>query len=446
MSDKYYSDKMKQPHKESEQQPLSTGSVFSALLMTVVICGIGFGLKHLHEYVPIDKGILDIISVVVLFGGGLLLVSGSVFVGFLPLKLARDGRTKMALDLALLNASIMGRLSPLSMETVGLRITVANVARSHAKFQLAETFSRKAIDGVHEFARALEEFKQRRQLSGKGTTSVATQFFRNDAFKEAEAGLLLGWSLWDQGKFDEAQTVAERSVKSMKDAIDLETQPQKTWDKSGPKGIKAVLDFDLTEHMAKQSADFTVKGAMPFNYVWLSNTFDLLSQITAKKGEADSSKRYIKESLAALEAGEQCDSVHMVTHLHNKSCALLMLGDARAAKAESEKAMQLAEKYKPSKGLVSSIHTVLGESSRRLGMKSEAQKHLNTALSAREKLLPKDHPEVAEVQHYLARLYKDMGKRTDAKKMFEKCIETTLNSLPQTHIDVVERKREMAQV
>lgn len=449
MSDRYFSDKLKQPqisYTEPEQQTRVGRSEYGTFLLVAVMVGIAFGMKYLHLFAPVDKKTLDIVCPIILLGGGSLVVLGTVYLGFLPLQLAQDGKTKMALDLALLNSSIMGKLFPQSMETIGLRITVANVARSHAKFQLAETFARKAIDAVHEFAQSFEQFKQKQQLSGKQTKSIAMQLYRNDAFKEAEAGLLLSWSLWDQGKFDEAQTVAERSAKSMKDAIERETQPQKTWDKSDPKGIKDALDFNLTEHMAKQSADLTVKGAMPFNYACLSNTLDLLALIAAKKGEGDSSRRYIRESLAALEAGKQCDSVHMVTHLQNKSCALLNLGDARAAKVESEKALQQAEKYKPSKSLVSSIHAVLGEAHRRLGMRTEAQKYLNTALSAREKLYPKDHPEIAEVQHYLARLYKDMGKRTDARNMFEKCIETTLNSLPQTHVDIVERKREMAQV
>jgi tetratricopeptide (TPR) repeat protein len=431
----------------TEEKPVTRKEKISSGLSLLAFVGFFMSILYAVDHIGLSPEHAKVAGAVAVFGGGLLMVTVCGTVGFLPLLLSAKGRTKEALGLAQFNSKVMTLIAPKSSETAGLYLTVAKVARDDANYDLSEQFARRSIEAAQDFNQALIAYRERMLKSAKKSPlDSGVELARVSVFTEPEAQLILAWTLYEVGRHDEAEEAAKQSMYLMRAAIEGETNPAKQWDKSDPKNIVDILNYDFTKKLAEKTAKATVKSSMPFNLALLANTYDLLAEIAARKGDSDQARRFIRDSFNTVQDNMLGDTVHAITHHQNKACSLLYLGDARAAKTECELALQLANKHKPSQSLYSSTYTVLGEACRQLNMKQEAEEYLKKAVAIREKIYPQNHPYLAETRHYLARTYKDMGRKDDAKVLLEQSISGTQLTLPATHIDVSERRRELAQV
>jgi serine/threonine-protein kinase len=170
-----------------------------------------------------------------------------------------------------------------------------------------------------------------------------------------------------------------------------------------------------------------------------------LGELQARAGDARAGETTLGEALETAAAGHDdallarvwTELVNVVGYYQARYPEALVLGRAAetaVARAGGDEALR------------SRLLVALGVVAQERGQPEEARKRLEAALSSREKTLGTDHPEVAEIRHYLGAAYMDLGRLADARRTLERALATWQRTLGPGHPAIARTLSNLAEV
>lgn len=370
----------------------------------------------------------------VLFFSGLTLAALYGLASGVPLLVAASGRTQLAQELAkrwVAFTKAIGRDSP---DHVEAQLNASRICRLNADFDEALGYLDSTMQTIVRRREMLSNLPEPKSNSRRMQRMSALMDRMYD-YQEPKVYHLRAFCYYDKGDFEEAICNAQTAVSKVRNVRLSDAFEAKRRDQNDN-----ILTKDLIEVTARPK-----RGDKRDQHLAAieASTLELLGTIAAVKRDARKTITLFEEALELRTSiGEGNESLLTI---NNYGFAYLLLDEANQAQQCLEKIANKVESTN-NKQLIACFLTNLGEAYRRLKDYHKAKLMLERSLSLKTKLYPAFHPDIAETNHYLGRLYSNLGDKQRARMYFDQAIKEPRLGIGSNHPLIRQRLDERTQL
>jgi tetratricopeptide (TPR) repeat protein len=256
------------------------------------------------------------------------------------------------------------------------------------------------------------------------------------ATDEKEKGQIyhyLGWIKYDQGKYTEAITYYEESLK-----IEQKTLPANHPDLATSYACLGSVYDNMGEYSKALSyyekALEIRQKTLPANHPLLASSYNNIGSVYDNMGEYSKALSYYEKALEIRQKILPANHPHLATSYNNIGLVYRNIGEYSKALSSHEKALEIFEKTLPanhphlatSYGNIGSVYNKMGEYSKALS-------YYEKDLEISQKTLPANHPHLATSHNNIGNVYDNMGEYSKALSYYEKALEIYEKTLPANH-------------
>jgi tetratricopeptide (TPR) repeat protein len=225
-----------------------------------------------------------------------------------------------------------------------------------------------------------------------------------DEEEKGEIYHYLGWIKQDQGKYTEAITYYEMSLKIR-------------------------------------------QNTLPANHPHLAGSYNNLGLVYNGMGECSKALSYYEKALEIDQKTLPANHPHLATSYNNIGGVYRNMGEYSKALSYYEKDLEIYQKTLPANhpDLATSYNNI-GEVYRNMGEYSKALSYYEKALEILQKTLPANHPHLASSYNNIGGVYHNMGEYLKALSYYEKALEIYQKTLPANHPDLATSYNNIASV
>jgi tetratricopeptide (TPR) repeat protein len=215
-----------------------------------------------------------------------------------------------------------------------------------------------------------------------------------DEKEKGEIYYYLGWIKTDQGKYTEAITYYEKSLKIR----------QKT---------------------------------LPANHPDLATSYNNIGEVYNNMGEYSKALSYYEKALETRQKTFPANHPHLASSYNNIGLVYMNMGEYSKALSYYEKALEIWQKTLPANHPhLATSYACLGSVYDNMGEYSKALSYHEKALEIYQKTLPANHPHLAASYNNIGTVYRNMGEYSKALSYYEKDLEISQKTLPANHPDL----------
>lgn len=204
----------------------------------------------------------------------------------------------------------------------------------------------------------------------------------------------LGWIKHDQGKYTEALTYHEKSLKLF-------------------------------------------EKALPANYWGLASSNNSIGEVYGNMGKHSKALSYYRKTLEILKQNLLSTHPNLASLYNNIGGTYANIGEYSKALSCYEKALEIFQKtLSANHPTLASFYNNIGEVSRNMGEYSRANLYYERALEIFQKTLPTNHPLLATSYNNIGAMYYNVGDHSKAILHYEKVLEIQQKTLPGDHPDL----------
>jgi tetratricopeptide (TPR) repeat protein len=256
------------------------------------------------------------------------------------------------------------------------------------------------------------------------------------ATDEKEKGQIyhnLGWIKSDQGKYTEAITYYEKSLKIR----------QKTLPANHPHLASSYNNIGLVnDNMGEYSKALSYyekaleiyQKTLPANHPNLAGSYGNIGQVYRNMGEYSKALSYYEKALEIQQKTLPANHPHLATSYNNIGLVNDNMGEYSKALSYYEKDLEISQKTLPANhpSLASSYNNIGGVYDK-MGEYSKALSSHEKALEISQKTLPANHPHLATSYNNIGFVYCNMGEYSKAFLYLERALHILQRALPPDH-------------
>jgi tetratricopeptide (TPR) repeat protein len=246
----------------------------------------------------------------------------------------------------------------------------------------------------------------------------------------------LGWIKGDQGKYTEAITYHEKSLK-----IRQKTLPENHPYLAASYNNIGLVYYNMGEYSKalsyyEKSLEICQK-TLPANHPDLANFYNNIGLVYSKMGEYSKALSSHERALEIFEKTLPENHPSLATSYNNIGWVYSDMGEYSKALSSHEKALEIFEKTLPENhpSLATSYNNI-GDVYDNMGEYSKALSYYEKALEICQKTLPANHPYLATSYNNIGLVYYNMGEYSKALSYYEKDLEICQKTLPENHPDL----------
>ncbi len=296
-----------------------------------------------------------------------------------------------------------------------------------------------------------------------------------DEKKKREIYYYLGWIKIDQGKYPEAITYYEKSLKILQKTLpanhpslatsynnigavyvnmgeyskalsyyekDLEIS-QKTLPANHPDlatsynnigGLyKKMGEYSKALSSHEKALEIRQK-TLPANHPDLATSYNNIGQVYENMGEYSKALSYYEKDLEIRQKTLPANHPLLATSYNNIGLVYYNMGEYSKALSYYEKALEIWQKTLPANHpLLATSYNNIGAVYVNMGEYSKALSYYEKALEIRQKTLPANHPHLASSYNNIGQVHKNMGEYSKALSYYERALDILQRALPPNH-------------
>jgi tetratricopeptide (TPR) repeat protein len=246
----------------------------------------------------------------------------------------------------------------------------------------------------------------------------------------------LGWIKNYQGKYTEATTYYEKSLK-----IQQTNFPANHPDLAITYSSIGSVYINMGEYSKALSYHEKVleirQKALPENHPSLANSYDNIGDVYMNMGEYSKALSYYEKDLEISQTTLPGNHPHLATSHNNIGGMHYKMGEYSKALSYYEKALEIQQKTLPANHPeLATTYNNIGLVYDNMGKYSKALLSHEKALEIRQKALPQNHPSLATSYDNIGLVYHNMGEYSKALSYHEKALEICQKTLPANHPDL----------
>jgi tetratricopeptide (TPR) repeat protein len=246
----------------------------------------------------------------------------------------------------------------------------------------------------------------------------------------------LGYIKMDQGKYTEAITNYEKSLK-----IQKQTLPA-----NHPTSATTYNDIGAAHHnmgeyskaLSYYEKAFEIRQkTLPANHPDLVTSYSNIGNVYNTMGEYSKTLSYFEKALEIQQKTLPANHPGLATSYKEIGNVYYNMGEYSKVLSYYEKALKIRQKTLPENHphLATSYNNI-GNVYYNMGEYSKALSYYEKALKIQQKTVPGNHPELATSYNNIGLVYNNMGKYSEAVSYFEKDLEISQKTLPANHPDL----------
>jgi tetratricopeptide (TPR) repeat protein len=246
----------------------------------------------------------------------------------------------------------------------------------------------------------------------------------------------LGWIKMDQGKYTEAITYYEKSLK-----IGQKTLPANHPDlASSYNNIGGVYDNmgEYAKALSYYGKALEIKQkTLPANHPDLATSYNNIGAVYYNMGEYSKALSYYEKALEIRQKTLPANHPDLATSYNNIGTVYVKMGEYSKALSSHEKALEIWQKTLPANHPdLATCYNNIGLVYYNMGEYSKALSSYEKALEMRQKTLPANQPDLAASYYNIGAVYSNMGEYSKALSYYEKALEIRQKTLPANHPDL----------
>jgi tetratricopeptide (TPR) repeat protein len=243
----------------------------------------------------------------------------------------------------------------------------------------------------------------------------------------------LGWIKKDQGKYTEAITYYEKSLKILQ-----KTLPANHPSLAGPyNNIGEVYDamggYSKALSYYEKALEISQK-TLPANHPYLAGFYNNIGEVYRNMEEYSKARSYYEKALEIFEKVLPANHPYLATSYNNIGIVYGSMGEYSKALSYYEKALEIFEKVLPANHpRLATSYDNIGAVYMNMGEYSKALSSHEKALEIKQKTLPANHPDLATSYNNIGSVYNSMGECSKALSYYERALDILQRSLPPSH-------------
>jgi tetratricopeptide (TPR) repeat protein len=243
----------------------------------------------------------------------------------------------------------------------------------------------------------------------------------------------LGWNKMDQGKYIEAITYYEKSLKIREKTLPA-NHPNLA---NSYNNIGNVYDNmgEYSKALSYYEKDLEIsQKALPANHPHLATSYNNIGNVYNTMGEYSKALSYYEKDLEISQKTLLANHPSLATSYNNIGNVYNNMGEYSKALSYYKKALEIREKTLPANhpDLATSYNNI-GVVYYNMGEYSKALSYYEKALEIKQKTLPANHPSLATSYSNIGNVYNNMGEYSKALSYYEKDLEISQKTLPANH-------------
>jgi tetratricopeptide (TPR) repeat protein len=271
----------------------------------------------------------------------------------------------------------------------------------------------------------------------------------NRTTREKEKGEIyhyLGWIKYDQGKYTEAITYCEKSLK-----IFEKTLPSNHPDLNSCYNTIGSVYVNMGEYSKALSyyekVLETKEKTLPTNHPDLATYYNNIGLVYKNMGEYSKALSYYDKALEIEEKTLPSNHPSWATSYNNIGLVYKNMGEYSKALSYYEKALEIFEKtLPPNHPDLASSYNNIGNVCREIGEYSKALSYYERALEIYQKTLPANHPSLATSYNNIGAVYSNVGEYSKALSYYKKALEIRQKTLLANHPDFAQSYNNIGEV
>jgi tetratricopeptide (TPR) repeat protein len=257
-----------------------------------------------------------------------------------------------------------------------------------------------------------------------------------DEKERSEIYHFLGWIKKDQGKYPEAITYYEKSLKIRQKTLpanhpDLATSYNNignVYDNMGEYS-KALSYYEKALEISQKT--------LPVNHPDFAHSYNNIGNVYYNMGEYSKALSYYEKALEISRKTLPANHPHLATSYNNIGGMYYNMSEYSKALSYYEKDLEINQKTLPANHphLATSYNNI-GLVYYNMGEYSKALSYYETDLEINQKALPANHPHLATSYNNIGSVYKNMGEYSKSLSYYEKALEIKQKTLPANHPDL----------
>jgi tetratricopeptide (TPR) repeat protein len=252
-----------------------------------------------------------------------------------------------------------------------------------------------------------------------------------DATKGPTGWFRLGRLMIKVAQFDKAQQVFEMILDRTTDEEEKgEIYYYLGWIKKGQgKYTEAITYYEKSLKILQKT--------LPANHPLLATSYNNIGAVYDNMGEYSKALSYYEKALEIWQKTLPANHPHLATSYNNIGSVYDNMGEYSKALSYHEKALEIYQKTLPANhpDLATSYNNI-GGVYYNMGEYSKALSYYEKALEIRQKTLPANHPDLATSYNNIGAVYDNMGEHSKALSYYEKALEISKKTLPANHRDL----------
>ncbi len=276
---------------------------------------------------------------------------------------------------------------------------------------------------VAQFDKALQVF----QMILDGTT---------DEKEKGEIYYYLGWIKNDQGKYTEAITYFEKSLKIRQKTLPA-NHPHLATSYNNIGGVYDNMG-EYSKALSYYEKDLEIcQKNFPKNHPSFATSYNNIGSVYYNMSEYSKTLSYYEKALEIRQKTLPANHPDLATSYNNIGLVYKNMGEYSKALSYYSKALEIKQKTLPANhpDLATSYNNV-GLVYKNMGEYSRALSYYSKALEIKQKTLPADHPDLATSFNNIGNVYQNMEEYSKALSSHEKALEIRQKTLPANHPDL----------
>jgi tetratricopeptide (TPR) repeat protein len=254
-----------------------------------------------------------------------------------------------------------------------------------------------------------------------------------DEEEKGEIYNYLGWIKYDQGKYSEAITDFEKSLKIQQKTLPA-NHPNLATSYSNIGGVYDKMG-EYSKALSYYEKDLEIsQKTLPANHPNLATSYSNIGGVYSNMGEYSKALSYYEKALEIRQKTVPPNHPDLANSYNNIGGVYSNMGEYSRALSYYKKTLEISQKTLPANHPHLAIsYNNIGGVYYNMGEYSKALSYFGKALEIFEKTLPANHPDLAISYNNIGAVYENMGKCSKALSYYEKALEIFEKTLPANH-------------
>lgn len=374
------------------------------------------------------------VAAVCIFGVGFALAALYGLASAAPMLVCQAGNTKLAETLAIWWTKVTNQIGRMSTDHVEAQLQAARICRMNGNYDKSLEFCDGALEVVKSRNRMMADLPEPRTDREKSLAQMSKNMDMGFSYQSSEIALVVAWNYFDKGETQNAIDTCQQALRAVESSLNNIFQKAQEPKESE----KSVLTRDFLVASSENSGGNMLKTRLN---IAAASTYELLGTAYALENNEEAMEDSFQRALAIRNTSPK--ELPLSVWNTNYGFALMNLGKAKETIEYCEKAISMLQKNASDDRIRAVALTNLGEAYRRNGDHTKASESLNSSLELKKKLYPSNHPDIAETNHYIGRMYADCGQLKLAREHYSRSIEEPIQSMGAEHPLLKTRRAEM---